>query len=104
MMESLIKLRKRLYYQQQKILHTVLEEKATKELDNCSLSNNSVTRRINIMVSNIKNIMITQLKICSNCSLRVDGEHRYTKYGTATFAMIFTIKEMRSIYFVNHLS
>jgi len=54
------------------MVQTVLGEKAAKELDKIPLSNNSVKRRIDTMASNIEEILVTQLKMCSNFSLQVD--------------------------------
>jgi len=54
------------------MVHTVLGEKAAKELDKIPLSNKSVKRRIDTMASNIEEILVTQLKICSYFSLQVD--------------------------------
>jgi len=54
------------------MVQTVLGEKVAKELDKIPLSNNSVKKRIDTMASNIEEILVTQLKMCSNFSLQVD--------------------------------
>lgn len=58
------------------MVQTVLVEKAALYpiflLDKIALSNNSVQRRIDTMASNIEEILVTQLKICSNFSLQED--------------------------------
>jgi len=50
----------------------VLGKKAVKELDKIPLSNKFVKRRLDTMAANIDEILVTQLKMCSNFSLQVD--------------------------------
>lgn len=88
------------------MVQTVLGEKAAKELDKIPLSNNSVKRRIDTMDSNIEEILVTQLKMCSNFSLQVDETTGITNMAQLLVFIRYGFNNVlnEEYLFVNHLN